>query len=83
MNMKFPLDDLRGVFIETLALDADVDVDGTEYSVTTGWDSIAHMALVAELEDRYDVMLDTDDVLEMSCFAKSVEILRKHDVEFE
>lgn len=81
--MTFSIDELRRVFLESLALDADADVEASEYSVTPGWDSIAHMALVAELEDHFDVMLDTDDVLEMSSFDKSVEILRKHDVEFE
>jgi len=81
--MTYSIEDLRRAFVDTLTLDPEVDIEATEYSVTPGWDSIAHMALVAELEDRFDVMLDTDDVLEMSSFVKSVEILGKHDVDFE
>ena len=36
------------------------------------------MALVAELEDRFDVMLETDDVLAMSSFTVASEILQRH-----
>lgn len=81
--MTFPLEQLRTVFVESMALEAGTDVDNAQYSITPGWDSIAHMALVAELEDQFDVMLDTDDVIDMSSFTKIVEILGKYDVAFE
>jgi len=51
------------------------------YNSIPEWDSVAHMALVAELEDAYDIMLDTDDIVDMSSVAKIREILKKYDVE--
>ena len=39
------------------------------------------MRLVAALETEFDIMLDTDDVLDLASFAKAVEILRKYGVE--
>jgi acyl carrier protein len=36
------------------------------------------MTLVAALEDRFDVMLDSEDILEMSSYHKVVEIMDKY-----
>jgi acyl carrier protein len=58
-----------------LALPDDVDVRTLKYAQHENWDSVGHMALVAELEDTYGVMFDTDDVLEMSDYPKAQEIL--------
>lgn len=48
------------------------------YSEYEGWDSVAHMTLVASLEEKFDCMLDMDDIIDMSSFDKSVEILKKY-----
>ena len=46
-----------------------------------GWDSVAHMVLMSEIENVFDIMLDTDDVIDFSSFEKGKEILRKYDIE--
>ncbi|MGI6226030.1 MAG: phosphopantetheine-binding protein [Peptococcales bacterium] len=46
-----------------------------------GWDSVAHMVLMSEIENSFDIMLDTDDVIDFSSFEKGKEILKKYDVE--
>lgn len=46
-----------------------------------GWDSVAHMVLMSEIENSFDIMLDTDDVIGFSSFEKGKEILKKYDVE--
>ena len=33
-----------------------------EYQSVKLWDSVGHMALVAELEDVFDIMLEMDDI---------------------
>ncbi|MCA0425361.1 MAG: acyl carrier protein [Proteobacteria bacterium] len=55
-------------------------VDGLEYNSIPEWDSVAHMALIAELEGAFDIMLDTNDVIDMSSVGKAREILRKYSV---
>ncbi len=57
------------------------DVESLEIGTNPHWDSVAHMALVAELEDRFGIDLDADDIVEMSSYAKSIEILRRYGVE--
>lgn len=45
------------------------------------WDSVTHMALVAALEDAFDILIGTDDVFELTSYEKGMEILKKYDVE--
>lgn len=76
------IDRLRTAFRSSLGLPEDADVDGLEYRGIENWDSIAHMTLVAAIEDEFDVMIDTDDVIDMSSFTKATEILAKQGIEF-
>ena len=55
--------------------------DELEYNTIETWDSIGHMQLMAELEDSFDIMLDTDDILNFGTYAKGIEILAKYDIE--
>lgn len=68
---------LDEAFRTALDLPEGTDVRSLEYGKHQHWDSVGHMALVAEIEDAYDVMFDTDDVLDMSSYGKAVEIVRK------
>ena len=38
------------------------------------------MQLITELEDRLGILIDTDDVIDLSSFDKAVEILAKYGV---
>lgn len=72
---------LKVVFAEALGLPADKITDDLAYNSIKEWDSTAHMILVAALEDTFEVMLDTDDIIDMSSVAKAREILKKYDIE--
>ena len=65
-------------FVTALGLDEEAIVDSLEYNTIPEWDSIAHMRLIAELEEAFEIMIDTDDVLAMSTFAKAKEIGAKY-----
>ena len=72
---------LEQTFKRALGLD-DIDCETLEYRGVEQWDSVAHMALVTELETEFEVMLDTDEVIGMSSFRKAREILANHGVDF-
>jgi acyl carrier protein len=74
-------DRLRDVFVESLSLSDDVDVENLKYRDIDEWDSVGHMALVAAIEDEFDVQLDTDQVIDMSSFKVAVDMLRGLGVE--
>lgn len=67
-------------FEETLNITSD-QTKGLEYQAINEWDSVGHMSLIAALEDAFDIMMDTDDIIDFSSFEKGKEILAKYDVD--
>jgi len=76
------IEKLRQAFIVSINLDPSVDWDGVAYGATQGWDSVAHMALISEIENTFDIMLDTEQVIGMSDFPKAREIVASHGIDF-
>ena len=69
-------------FVTALEID-ESKVEGLEYQAIPEWDSVGHMGLVAALEDAFDIMMDTDDIIDFSSYNKGIEILStKYNVEF-
>jgi acyl carrier protein len=74
---------LRECFSRALGIPAGRASDDLAYNSIKEWDSVGHMALVAELEGAFDVMFDTDDILGMSTVARAREILGRYGVSFD
>jgi acyl carrier protein len=74
------LDRLKNAFTQALNLPPGTDFEGLAYGSTQGWDSVAHMALIAEIEAAFDIMLSTDDVIGMSSFGVAKETVARHGV---
>lgn len=68
-------------FVNTLNINVS-EVEGLEYQGIPAWDSVGHMSLVAAIEEVFDIMMDTDDIIDFNSFEKGREILKKYDVEF-
>jgi hypothetical protein len=69
-------------FVETFGVDSE-KAKTLKYQSVDSWDSVGHMTLIAALEDAFDIMMDTDDIIDLSSYEKGMEILaKKYDVEF-
>ena len=75
-----PTDSLHAVFAEALNVPPESVHEQLAYRSVPQWDSISHMALVAALETRYRILLETQDVLDLNSVARAREILRKYQV---
>lgn len=75
------LEKYNNVFVENLQITEDQLV-GLQYQGVELWDSVGHMSLVAALEDEFDIMIDTDDIIDLSSYEKGKEILAKYGVKF-
>jgi len=75
------LEKYEKAFTETLEVSND-KLTGLKYQNIPEWDSVGHMALIAALEETFDILFDTDDIIELSSFEKGKEILKKYNVEF-
>lgn len=50
------------------------------YQSIPAWDSVGHMAMIAELEGCFGIMIDTEDVIDFSSYLKGIEILAKYNI---
>lgn len=77
------LEKYNNIFIDTFEID-ESQLNGLKYQDIKAWDSVGHMGLIAALEDAFDIMMDTDDIIDFSSYEKGKEILAKSDygVEF-
>lgn len=71
------LEKYNNAFMETLEVSED-KLEGLEYQSIEAWDSVGHMGLVAALEDVFDIMMDTDDIIDLDSYEKGKEILSKN-----
>ena len=74
------LEKYKAAFKEAFEIEDDVIKDELAYESIPEWDSVGHMRLMAALEDAFDIMLETEDILDFGTFAKGKEILLKYDV---
>ena len=51
-----------------------------QFQGVPAWDSVGHVSLVAALEEAFDIVLDPDDILDLSSFEKGREILAKYNI---
>lgn len=77
------LEKYKMAFVKGLELEIDFVKSGLAYSEIENWDSVAHMNLVAEIEEAFDIMLDTEDIIDFSSYDKGIEILSKYDIVIE
>ena len=72
----------QDVFIQSLSINKDKFNNEIKYNDIPEWDSIGHMTLMSALEEKFDITLDTDDIVDFSSYIKGKEILKKYKINF-
>ena len=67
-------------FMESFSIDESVLGDDLEYNTIIEWDSIAHMLLISELEESFDIIMEIDDIIDFSSYNKGFELLKKYGI---
>ena len=75
-------DKYDAAFIEVFEITRDDLKEELEYQSIQAWDSVGHMALVAELEDLFDISLEMDDVIDFGSYMTGIKTLEKYGVSF-
>lgn len=76
------LEKYNQAFIEVLEVEVSQLV-GLKYQDIAAWDSVGHMELVATIEDAFDIMMETDDIIDLNSYEKGKEILSSnYGIEF-
>jgi acyl carrier protein len=71
------------VFMKALELEPQDLNAGLTYNSIKTWDSVGHMSMIAALEAEFDIMLETEDIIDFSSYLKGIEILAKYLVTIE
>ena len=77
------LEKYNEVFKENLSVDDEALNETLIYQSVPDWDSVGHMGLVSALEEAFDIMMETDDIIEFNSYLKGKEILKKNVVIIE
>ncbi len=72
------LEKYNQAFVESFEITED-QLEGLRYQDIPAWDSVGHMSLIAAIEDAFDIMMDTDDIIDFNSYAKGKELLSKSD----
>lgn len=62
--------------VEESALNSNFNKDNV-----VGWDSVHQLNIIALLEEAFDIMLDPEDIMELTSYEKGKELMAKYEVE--
>ncbi|GAA4080602.1 hypothetical protein GCM10022389_28390 [Flavobacterium cheonanense] len=77
------LENYKTVFKDVFEVEDEVLNDTFSSTNVDNWDSITQLHLVTSIEDMFDVILDTEDILDFKSFEKGKIILKKYDIVLE
>ena len=75
------LEKYNDVFCRVLEVKADVLNETFTFKTVPQWDSVAHLSLISELEEAFDVFFESDDILHYGSYENGKKILAKYGVE--
>lgn len=70
------------IFTEVFGIDSSELKDSFSKENVTQWDSVHQLNLVSLAEDSFDIMLDPEDIMAFTSYAKGKEILANQGIEF-
>ena len=71
------------VFMDVLGVNEAVLNESFTFKAVPQWDSVAHLSLISELEDAFDVMFESEDILHFGSYENGKKILEKMGISME
>ena len=76
------LERFNKIFCDVMQVDEEKLI-GLRFKEHDLWDSVGHMTLIAALEEEFDIMLETEDMMSIKSYQEGKEILsQKYDIVF-
>ena len=69
------------VFKSVLEIGDENTIKILEYNTIPKWDSVGHMQLVAAIETEFDILMETEQIIDLSCFNMACSILGDHGID--
>ena len=74
------LEQYNKIFMDVLGADETQLNESFTFKDVPQWDSVAHLSLISELEEAFDVMLEADDILHYGSYENGKMILEKYGI---
>lgn len=75
------LEKYNRVFVEVLNTNEASLNEKFTFKDVPQWDSVAHLTLITELEDTFDVMFESADILHYGSYLNGIQILKRYGIE--
>ncbi len=74
------LEKYNKIFVDVLEVKESALNDSFTFKSVPQWDSVAHLSLISELEDTFDVMFESEDILHYGSYENGKIILEKYGI---
>lgn len=71
------------IFMDVFGVNEDVLNESFTFKDVEAWDSLTHLTIISELENSFDVLFETEDILHFGGYENGKKILSKYGVPFE
>lgn len=71
------LEKYNKVFCEIMQVD-ETQLAELKFKESEYWDSVGHMTLLAAIEDEFDIMLETEDMMSITSYLEGKRVLCKN-----
>ena len=72
----------NSVFVNVFNVNASELNESFTFADAQRWDSVAHLTLISELEDAFDVLFESQDILHFGSYLNGIKIMESYGVEF-
>lgn len=74
------LEKYNQVFMRVLGVNEAALNEAFTFKAVPQWDSVAHLSLISELEETFDVMFESEDILHYGSYENGKKILGRYGV---
>jgi acyl carrier protein len=71
------------IFMDCFSIDKSMLNDKFVYQCVPEWDSVGHMSMIAAIEETFDIMMETDDIIDFGSYTIGMDILAKYKIELQ
>ena len=75
------LEQYNAVFAEVFGVDTAVLKDDFSKDTVESWDSVHQLNIITLMEEKFDLMLDPEDIMELTSYEKGKALMAKYEVE--
>lgn len=70
----------NNIFVEVFGVDASVINDNFSKETIESWDSVHQLGIISLMEEKFDLLLDPEDIMGCTSYVAGKEILRRNGI---